>query len=596
MKNSYFDTVTNFEKLKSLQNKIMRNTKEGKSTKSLQAVKHELEKDVIDKFKSMKDMSMQTLKLNDSETAPWMHAAQEIVNMLQSVRGENTEQMGAISKKMQEMVQNLERQAITIKSLTAELREKKEIVLKLTAENSDLSQDVTILRARYNKYEKDLRAAQQMIRQLHAQVEEKKGQIPEGQGKSLSESMSKMLAQFEPQPQLQTSTSDPSFLRTKLKECEETLESLREEFSRSSEEKAEMRQELEEKREYMNSIEEENEKLSKDIRRLRQEIRKSVEVPMAAQAPVIPTTNEHTSEHCKCHVEDNELEEEVANWKKDAGKWQAKCEYFKKCLADTEMKLSDAFREISDLRMERELPLPPPAAKVEQPKAMPSAKPSTKPSAKPTVENVEKERPLSAPKPKEPHAPKMPRKEVRARYMQKSNKVEKLPDFQTPTPVIPDEIKQDLTPGMSRELMLFQAGDMQGKLNMLSSDIMEFVSEIGQMLYEEKNEDKPPTGNSRRPVEARDNKDDEQKQKRDQVLFSGQHAVAKLREAYELLSRSLNLQHDEYEAMYRSYKMNNQRHMIRKAVMMGRLPISALQDISYGGKRGNKEDEIVTEF
>ena len=47
-------------------------------------------------------------------------------------------------------------------SLTAELRDKKQVVQRLTDENGDLSQDVMLLRNRYNKYEKDLEAAQKV--------------------------------------------------------------------------------------------------------------------------------------------------------------------------------------------------------------------------------------------------------------------------------------------------------------------------------------------------------------------------------------------------------------------------------------------------
>jgi len=53
---------------------------------------------------------------------------------------------------------------------------------------------------------------------------------------------------------------------------------------------------------------------------------------------------------------------DLANARKDAEKWQSKCEYLKKCLADTEMKLSDAFREISALRMDRDVTPTPTAA------------------------------------------------------------------------------------------------------------------------------------------------------------------------------------------------------------------------------------------
>ncbi|KAH3895222.1 hypothetical protein DPMN_019382 [Dreissena polymorpha] len=47
-------------------------------------------------------------------------------------------------------------------SLSAELRENKEIAQKLTAENNDMAQDLAALRYRQSKYENDLSNAQQV--------------------------------------------------------------------------------------------------------------------------------------------------------------------------------------------------------------------------------------------------------------------------------------------------------------------------------------------------------------------------------------------------------------------------------------------------
>ena len=65
-------------------------------------------------------------------------------------------------------------------------------------------------------------------------------------------------------------------------------------------------------------------------------------------------------------------------------KWQDKCNYFKKCLADTEMKLSQAYKEISDLRMEREsFPSDEPAEKPKEKKKEEKPKETTKEESKP---------------------------------------------------------------------------------------------------------------------------------------------------------------------------------------------------------------------
>lgn len=590
MKQSYFSTMTNFEKLKKLQNQIMSATQEGRPTRQLQQKKFELERDVVDHFKVMKDMSMQTMKLKVSDDAPWKHAANEIVTMLKNVRTENAEELTHISKKMQEMVDSLEKQAKTIKSLTAELRDKKQIVKRLTDENGDLSQDVMLLRHRYNKYEKDLEAAQKLIRQLHAQkIMDGGASAPAdtAKGKSLAESVSKVLAQMaESDHKIKATSSDPALLRSQLREYQEALESIRSEYSRAAEDIEELKIELEEKRAYISNIETENEKLLKDVKKLKQERKKSI-----AAGFIPPAAGDgHKCEHCKCHVTDNEFEEEIESLKKEVTKWQDKCNYFKKCLADTELKLSEAFREISDLRMDREPPSPPPSSTQKQGHKVPDTQPleTQKTIGEKQVKDnaaTQQKETTEAPKPK-------PKKEVRARYLEKSHTRSQSPKLEAlpPSEKIDDRIAEwfpNLNQKQARELQLYKSGDLQGKLNMLTAEIMDFVSEIGKMLYAGK-EDEGKTMHPPKSVNAqvaakklkdsKDYKDEQAKQSKNSVLFNGQHACAKLREAFDILSAALKLQHNEYEAMYRSFKISQQRNQIRREIFMGRLPVSALQE------------------
>ncbi|KAH3790972.1 hypothetical protein DPMN_169181 [Dreissena polymorpha] len=89
-------------------------------------------------------------------------------------------------------------------SLTAELREKKEITQKLTAENNDMAQDLAALRYRESKNENDLSNAHQMIRQLHGQLLKEethakshiKGVEPPQAPETLKQSISKLLAKL----------------------------------------------------------------------------------------------------------------------------------------------------------------------------------------------------------------------------------------------------------------------------------------------------------------------------------------------------------------------------------------------------------------
>ena len=58
------------------------------------------------------------------------------------------------------------------------------------------------------------------------------------------------------------------------------------------------------------------------------------------------------------------------------------------------MKLSEAFKEISDLRMDRE-PAPAPKAKEEKPKPKAKDKPDKEPDKEPAKEKTVKEEPVS---------------------------------------------------------------------------------------------------------------------------------------------------------------------------------------------------------
>ncbi|KAH3844200.1 hypothetical protein DPMN_086455 [Dreissena polymorpha] len=44
-------------------------------------------------------------------------------------------------------------------------------------------------------------------------------------------------------------------------------------------------------------------------------------------------------------------------------------------------------------------------------------------------------------------------------------------------------------------------------------------------------------------------------------------------------------QHDEYEAIYRSFKITQQRNLLRKEILMGRIPVSALREFDRAQKK-----------
>ncbi|XP_052272045.1 uncharacterized protein LOC127872725 isoform X1 [Dreissena polymorpha] len=632
IKQSYFDTVTNFEKLKNLQQQINKNSKSGKPTKKLQAKKVEIENSVVDKFRVMKDMSIQTMKLKVADDAPWKDAAKEIVGMLKNVRSESADEMLAISKKMQNLFDQLDKQAFTIRSLSAELREKKEIAQKLTAENNDMAQDLAALRYRQSKYENDLSNAQQMIRQLHGQLLKEethvKGVEPPQAPETLKQSISKLLAKIEePETPVKKMASDPAMLRTQIRTYQEAMDGLREAFSNLAEEKEELMMELIEKKNYIENIEAENDKLVKSLHTLRNDRQRAaskphVQFPKATTAADISLESPHEVDEVGQEQETGspavgDLNQEmIAALEKEVQKWKSRCENLKRTLAETEMKLSEAFREISDLRMmdHDAHPMLAHAPKVDQniEKARPpgtvpvSDVKSTKPAKPAKTETSEKQpqaqqalqgtiEPKESPNQKMSVKPKP--KQVKARYLEQKPPTEKLPPIQAPQEEsqLEEAVRNELSSKQSRELKLFQAGDMQGKLNTLIMEIMEFITEVGRQLQGDRGDEE---GNKiqamkaftfeqqqKKLKETKDAKEEEWRHKKSQVFFCGQTAVSKLREAFETLYSSLNLHHDEYEAIYRSFKITQQRNLLRKEILMGRIPVSALREFDRAQKK-----------
>ncbi|XP_052228812.1 uncharacterized protein LOC127843025 [Dreissena polymorpha] len=129
-----------------------------------------------------------------------------------------------------------------------------------------------------------------------------------------------------------------------------------------AEEKEEIMMELTEKINYIESIEAENDKLVKDLHTLRNDRQRAVSKPHVQFQK--PTTAADIPQESANEVDEVGKEQEtgspavgdlnqemVAALEKEVQKWKSRCENLKRTLAETEIKLSEAFREISDLRM-----------------------------------------------------------------------------------------------------------------------------------------------------------------------------------------------------------------------------------------------------
>ncbi|KAH3844168.1 hypothetical protein DPMN_086423 [Dreissena polymorpha] len=413
-------------------------------------------------------------------------------------------------------------------SLSAELREKKEIAQKLTAENNDMAQDLAALRYRQSKYENDLSNAQQ-----------------------------------------------------------EAMDGLREAFSNLAEEKEELMMELIEKVMTMacmrssSSIDNMTPSLITDLCPLSELL-----FPKATTAADISLESPHEVDEVGQEQETGspavgDLNQMIAALEK---------ENLKRTLAETEMKLSEAFREISDLRMmdHDAHPMLAHAPKVDQniEKARPpgtvpvSDVKSTKPAKPVKTETSEKQpqaqqalqetiEPKESPNQKTSVKPKP--KQVKARYLEQKPPTEKLPPIQAP------QEESQLEEAQSRELKLFQAGDMQGKGDRGDEEGNK-IQAMKAFTFEQQ---------QKKLKETKDAKEEEWRHKKSQVFFCGQTAVSKLREAFETLYSSLNLHtpHDAYEAIYRSFKITQQRNLLRKEILMGRIPVNALREFDRAQKK-----------
>ncbi|XP_033760482.1 uncharacterized protein LOC117342432 [Pecten maximus] len=137
-----------------------------------------------------------------------------------------------------------------------------------------------------------------------------------------------------------------------------------------------------------------------------------------------------------------------------------------------------------------------------------------------------------------------------------------------------------------REEILWTVGELQAMLNGIVQDIMEFSTLVGNMIYKEKEEEQiqqpalktfdfaqnsaPVKIKGKKPIT--DRKELEAKDKKSQVFFLGQRAVGTVREIYDILSSSLELLHEEFEMIYRSFKEIQQRKALEKALLSGQLP------------------------
>lgn len=116
-------------------------------------------------------------------------------------------------------------------------------------------------------------------------------------------------------------------------------------------------------------------------------------------------------------------------------------------------------------------------------------------------------------------------------------------------------------------------------MNVILNMVANFVSTVSSLIYKDPQE---PSINGVKAFEFGcnantlkrkevDPKELESQQKRAQVLYCGQSISKLVKEVYNLLSTTLNLQHSEFEMIYRSFKKHQQKRAIEQAIMSGSL-------------------------
>lgn len=144
-----------------------------------------------------------------------------------------------------------------------------------------------------------------------------------------------------------------------------------------------------------------------------------------------------------------------------------------------------------------------------------------------------------------------------------------------------------------RNHVLYQVGDLQSRMNVILNMVANFVSTVSSLIYKDPQE---PSINGVKAFEFGcnantlkrkevDPKELESQQKRAQVLYCGQSISKLVKEVYNLLSTTLNLQHSEFEMIYRSFKKHQQKRAIEQAIMSG-----SLQKYYDNGSRSTSYD------
>ncbi|XP_078613934.1 uncharacterized protein LOC144883363 isoform X2 [Branchiostoma floridae x Branchiostoma japonicum] len=174
------------EKLKNMNEQMMKLKQQGRKIDHLTMEKENLQKQVINAFKQVKQKPDQ----RQSEGAVLKNAAAEVQGLLTRIRTEGEDAIAVMEAELQKLLTKLEEQTVNMNMIAAELEEKKLMYQKVMEENTKLTNEKLLMQERMEKtldevvrLRKALKAQGQVEESAGMKVKVKEGKWQDEDGK-----------------------------------------------------------------------------------------------------------------------------------------------------------------------------------------------------------------------------------------------------------------------------------------------------------------------------------------------------------------------------------------------------------------------------
>ncbi|XP_066266962.1 uncharacterized protein [Branchiostoma lanceolatum] len=134
------------EKLKNMNEQMMKLKQQGRKIGHLTMEKENLQKQVINAFKQVKQKP-----IDQSEGAVLKHAAAEVNDLLKRIRTEGEDAIAVLEAELQKLLTQLEEQTVKMNMMAAELEEKKLMYQQVMEENTKLTNEKLLMQERMEK-------------------------------------------------------------------------------------------------------------------------------------------------------------------------------------------------------------------------------------------------------------------------------------------------------------------------------------------------------------------------------------------------------------------------------------------------------------